>query len=119
MTAPATAPTGPKTTAPDNAPNAASPTRSPANVADGTHQIAIRAATTVFFMLRLPASMRVINSDFFISISSAKIGAVRAAQRACEYHERPLEDGSGSKPMSALGQKQTHAVQHVVSALPP
>jgi len=37
MTAPATAPTGPKTTAPDNAPSAVSPTRSPASVADGTH----------------------------------------------------------------------------------
>src|SRR4029077_2526038 len=46
---------GPKTTAPDNAPSAASPTRSPASVADGTHQIAITAATTIFFMLYLPA----------------------------------------------------------------
>src|SRR5215475_3979469 len=55
MTAPATAPTGPKTTTPDNAPSAASPTRSPASVADGTHQIAIAAATTIFFMLCLPA----------------------------------------------------------------
>src|SRR5262245_13968041 len=56
MTAPATAPTGPKTTAPDNAPSAASPTRSPASVADGTHQIAITAATTIFFMSCLPAN---------------------------------------------------------------
>jgi putative acetyltransferase len=30
-------------------------TRSPASVADGTHQIAITAATTIFFMLCLPA----------------------------------------------------------------
>ena len=51
IAAPASAPMGPKTTAPDTAPSAASPTRSSARVADGTHQIAITAAITIFFMM--------------------------------------------------------------------
>jgi hypothetical protein len=51
IAAPANAPMGPKTTAPETAPSAASPTRSSARVADGTHQIAITAAITIFFMM--------------------------------------------------------------------
>jgi hypothetical protein len=48
--APATAPTGPKITAPDKAPNAASPPRSWANAPIGTSVKNITAATISLFM---------------------------------------------------------------------
>ena len=48
--APATAPIGPKTNAPDTAPSAALPTRSLANAPDGTPQTTISTATTILFM---------------------------------------------------------------------
>jgi hypothetical protein len=58
MTAPATAPIGPSTTAPDKAPNAASPTRSSAIAAE---DISARASATfaiVFFIRVPPAFLR-------------------------------------------------------------
>src|SRR6476661_2632442 len=50
MNAPATAPTGPKTTAPDRAPSAAAPARSWAFASNETRDPAIRAATSSFFI---------------------------------------------------------------------
>ena len=95
ITAPATAPTGPKTTAPDNAPSAASPTRSPASVTDGTHQIAITAATTIFFVLRLPCKPRAWSTptssfrarkNCFLLLIFGQIRAMGDGPGACEYH---------------------------------
>src|SRR5215510_14195760 len=56
IAAPASAPMGPKTTAPETAPSAASPTRSSASAGDDAHQIAIAAATAIFFMGNFPAN---------------------------------------------------------------
>jgi hypothetical protein len=52
---------GPKTTAPDKPPKAASPTRSPASAADDMHETAITTAATIFFMLcfLLPSALKV------------------------------------------------------------
>src|ERR1700719_2871984 len=51
MTAPATAPIGPSTTAPDTAPNAASPARSSA-IAVGDSSARVRATLAIVFFIR-------------------------------------------------------------------
>ena len=52
--APATAPTGPSTTAPDTAPNAASPARSPALAAEDI-SARTRATPAIVFLIRVPS----------------------------------------------------------------
>ncbi|MEO6381036.1 MAG: hypothetical protein ABIO35_03305 [Nitrobacter sp.] len=52
MNAPATAPIGPSTTAPDTAPSAAPPARSCALASNETNEPAISAPTTIFFIAK-------------------------------------------------------------------
>ena len=54
MNAPATAPTGPSTTAPDTAPSAALPARSCALASSGKNEAATSAPTSSFFIAQFP-----------------------------------------------------------------
>jgi hypothetical protein len=73
---------GPKSTAPDTAPSAASPTRSSASVGEGTHQIAITAAAAILFM---DASPQII-SERALRILNAKLARHCVPPKAVKYH---------------------------------
>ena len=95
MTAPATAPIGPSTTAPDTAPKAASPARSPALAAE---DISARESATlaIVFFNRVPpvflrkqygSQIRWLCKDGFMQAIRRRIKALRVFRRFCGSHD--------------------------------
>src|SRR5258708_19736108 len=95
---PATAPTGPKTIAPDNPPSAASATRSWANATDGVKVTAITTAARNRFM---SGPLVVVESPVWSNQTDpgrTKYAAQSGARRICDFLFEFCVSGTDSTP---------------------
>ena len=99
MNAPATAPTGPKTTAPDTAPRAASPARFCALASNEINDPAISAATKSFF-IAVPSS----------ALQGARGSEIAAARRCRLLPLIQIRDSKSPRPVSRRGLNACDAV---------